>query len=185
MHGAAAIFLALFIVSAQAQQAQSPGVPGTISSPPTTLSLPTGVAVGDRELILMMIAERDRQYDQRFRAQEIAVTAALAAAKEAVAAALTAAKEAVTKAEGAAEKRFDSVNEFRNTLKDQQLTLASKADMDIRFKFLEDKIKLVEDRQTKASGAAEGTNWLWGVLSVGAGIAIAGVALYRSRQSPA
>lgn len=185
MRFAAAIFFALFVISAQAQQAQAPGVPSTISSQPTTQSLPTGVSVGDRELILMMIAERDRQYDQRFRAQEIAVTAALAAAKEAVAAALTAAKEAVTKAEGAAEKRFDSVNEFRNTLKDQQQTLASKAELDVRFKFFEDKLKLIDERQARALGSTEGTAALWPILFGVGSFVLAGIVVYRSRRLPA
>ncbi len=63
----------------------------------------------------IVIDERDRQYGQRFDAQEKAVAAALAAAKE-----------AVTKAEVAAEKRFDSVNEFRNTLKDQTGTFVTR-----------------------------------------------------------
>lgn len=172
MRKLAAALLLLFIVSAQAQQTL-PGVPGTISSPPTIMSLPTGSPIGEREMILMLIAERDRQYDQRFRAQELAVAAAL-----------TAAKEAVTKAEMASEKRFDSVNEFRNSLKDQQQTLASKAEVEVRFKFLEDKWKTIEERQTKAAGSSEGMTTLWAILFGLCSLMIAGFALYRSK-SPA
>lgn len=98
-------------------------------------------SVAIKEYLSQVIAERDRQYAQRFEAQQKAVDAALvaqdkatsaafAAAKEAVAAALaaqeratnaafTAANSAVTKAETANEKRLDSVNEFRAQLKDQ------------------------------------------------------------------
>lgn len=70
-----------------------------------------------RELKLI-IDEHDRQYGQRFDAQEKAVAAALAAAKE-----------AVVKQDAASEKRFDSVNEFRNTLKDQTGTFVTRAEL--------------------------------------------------------
>jgi len=56
--------------------------------------------------------------EQRFRAQE-----------QAVAFALQAAEKAVTKAELAAEKRFESVNEFRNQLKDQTGTFITRNEL--------------------------------------------------------
>lgn len=66
-----------------------------------------------------LMGANDRRYSERFDAQEKALADALLAAKEAGAAAISTTKEAVTKAENANEKRFESVNEFRNTLKDQ------------------------------------------------------------------
>lgn len=173
MRTLAAVLLLIFTTSAQAQQLL-PGVPGTMSSPPTTMSLPTGSPIGEREMILMLIAERDRQYDQRFRAQELAVGNAL-----------TAAKEAVTKAEMASEKRFDSVNEFRNSLKDQQQTLATKAEVDVRFRFAEDAIKTLQDSRLKAAGSTEGMTNLWAILFGACSLGIAGIALYRSKKSAA
>lgn len=56
--------------------------------------------------------------EQRFKAQE-----------QAVAFALQAAEKAVTKAELAAEKRFESVNEFRNQLKDQTGTFITRNEL--------------------------------------------------------
>lgn len=56
--------------------------------------------------------------EQRFKAQEQAVAFALASAEK-----------AVTKAELAAEKRFESVNEFRNQLKDQTGTFITRNEM--------------------------------------------------------
>jgi len=56
--------------------------------------------------------------EQRFKAQEQAVAFALASAEK-----------AVTKAELAAEKRFESVNEFRNQLKDQTGTFLTRNEM--------------------------------------------------------
>jgi hypothetical protein len=50
------------------------------------------------------------------------------------------AEKAVTKAETAAEKRFESVNEFRSQLADQQATFATKTELDYRFKALEEKV---------------------------------------------
>jgi hypothetical protein len=52
--------------------------------------------------------ERDRRYEDRFKATDDKTSLAL-----------TASEKAVTKAETATEKRFDSVNEFRKTLSDQ------------------------------------------------------------------
>ena len=56
--------------------------------------------------------------EQRFKAQEQAVTFALQSAEK-----------AVTKAELAAEKRFESVNEFRDQLKDQTGTFITRNEM--------------------------------------------------------
>jgi anion-transporting ArsA/GET3 family ATPase len=58
--------------------------------------------------------------------------------------AMAAADKAVNKAEAAAEKRFDSVNEFRSALKDQQSTFADKQQTDFRLAAIEsnlDKVK--------------------------------------------
>ncbi len=101
--------------------------------------------------------ESDRRYAQRFEAQQQALNAALAAAKEAVANALQASKEAVLKAEDAANKRFDSVNEFRQTLTDQAQTFMSKAEADAR-------LKAVEDDISKISSRSEGANNLWLII---------------------
>ena len=70
-----------------------------------------------RELYGIMV-EREKANAQRFDAQEKAVAAALAAAKE-----------AVLKAEVSNDKRFESVNEFRNTLKDQQGTYVTRTEL--------------------------------------------------------
>ena len=59
-----------------------------------------------------------QQLRERYEAQQIGVTAALAAAEKAVTAALTAAEKAVDKAEGAQQLRNESQNEFRKSLSD-------------------------------------------------------------------
>ena len=60
-----------------------------------------------------------------------------AASKEAINAAMAAANVATTKAEAASEKRFDSVNEFREAMKDQQKTFADKEQTERRLNNLE------------------------------------------------
>jgi hypothetical protein len=73
--------------------------------------------------------ERDRRYEERFRAMD-----------EKTSLALTASEKAVSKAETATEKRFDSVNEFRGSLKDQAATLLPREEADAKFKAIESKI---------------------------------------------
>lgn len=75
------------------------------------------------------------------------INAQLVSQKEAIQAALVSADKAVAKAEGAAEKRFESVNEFRSALADQQQRLATKEELNLRFHALEQKVE--ESSKTK------------------------------------
>jgi len=156
---------------------------GQPASPPSiSQSAQEGVSVTQ---LMAVIAERDRQYSQRFEAQEKSTTIALAAAERAVQAALTAAKEAVQKAEMASEKRFDSVNEFRNTLKDQQLTLMTRGEAEARLKDLDRRISELATEMVRRASESRGAGELWGIIAGVAGIliAIAAVVLsYSSRQ---
>lgn len=81
--------------------------------------------------------ERDisfRDYvDVRFADQEQAVQAALAAAEK-----------AVVKAELAADKRFESVNEFRGQLTDQANTFISRLEYNANQKAIEQKIETLQ-----------------------------------------
>jgi hypothetical protein len=127
-----------------------------------------------REL-LSILNERSTANNQRFDAQEKAVAAALAAAKEAVA-----------KAEAAAEKRFEGLNEFRGTLKDQQATLIPRAEVLALLKSMDEKIQNNEARLNQIISRAEGANWLWGLVSGAVGLLIGGalaVAGFRRRAS--
>jgi hypothetical protein len=74
--------------------------------------------------------ERDRRYEDRFTAMD-----------EKTSLALTSSEKAVTKAETATEKRFDSVNEFRGSLKDQAATLLPRVEADTRFHTLDSKLE--------------------------------------------
>lgn len=135
-----------------------------------------------REL-LSIINERSKAETVRIDVQEKANNQRFDAQEKAVAAALAAAKEAVTKAEAAAEKRFDAVNEFRASLKDQQSTLMPRAEAAALFKAMDEKIQNNDSRLSQIISRSEGANWLWGIISATggllAGIAVAGMALYR------
>lgn len=111
--------------------------------------------------LMAIINERDARYTERFESSNIALAAALSAQKEAVAAALSAADRAVLKAEIAAEKRFDGVNEFRQTLADQQRTLMPRSEVEVINKAMTDKIDLLTAGWTQLRTAkAVNTEWI-------------------------
>lgn len=85
--------------------------------------------------IKSLLNERDRRYEQRFRAQQ----------------------EAIAKAERATELRFGSVNEFRQTLTDQANEFASQESLD----GLRDRIDRLEKIIHLGEGKAHGSKSLW------------------------
>lgn len=94
------------------------------------------------------------------------------AAKESAKIALDAAKDATTKAATAYDKRFDSVNEFRNAMKDQQATYADKEQTERRLSAL-------ESSRDRSTGKSEGVAWIERAVLVV--VAIAG-AYFASRH---
>lgn len=107
--------------------------------------------------------------DQRFSDNDKAIQAALVSQEKAVAAALAAAKEAVAKAETASEKRFDAVNEFRQTLSDQTTTFLRIPEYNAQHKALEEKVNILADRMNRTDGKSAGLDKGWGLLLGGLG----------------
>jgi len=130
-----------------------------------------------REYIESLFAEKDKRYEQKFNDTKIAVDAALMAADKAVAAALSAQKEAVTKAEVAAEKRFESVNEFRNTLSDQQRNLMPRSEVEILIKSLNEKLEMLKIREVTEQGKSTGISSSWAMIVGGIAVVSAIIAL--------
>ncbi len=166
-----------------------------------------------REYLLTLIAANEVKYSERFEASQRAINAAflaqqtamqtaLTAQKTAVDIALGAADRAVTKAEIAAEKRFESVNEFRSTLSDQQNTFMPRGETTALFKSMDEKISGIQsncdnkleairasfeknneslskeiaslrESRSETSGKTSGANALWGYLVAIASIALA------------
>jgi len=125
----------------------------------------------------------DKRYEQRFEAsqnaivlgfagQKAAVDAAFAAQKEAINAALAAADRAVTKAELATEKRFESVNEFRGTLDNQQRTLIPRSEVDVLVKGLDEKISNLTKQMDQLQAERRGVVGGWGYAVGAAGLAL-------------
>lgn len=99
-----------------------------------------------------MVDERDRRYSERFDASQTALQAALTAQEKSVDAALAAADRAVAKAETASEKRFESVNEFRQTLTDQAASFATRNEVDTKIESIVSKILDNADQAQKDIG---------------------------------
>jgi hypothetical protein len=110
-----------------------------------------------REHITTVLEEMNSRYEQRFLDSKTALDIAFTAQKELVASALGAADKAVIKAEVAAEKRFDSVNEFRALVSDQQRTLMPRSEAEIVFRSLSEKIDALRLSERGEKGKSEGT----------------------------
>lgn len=93
----------------------------------------------------------DMRYQQRFDAQSDALRAALLVVKE-----------AVVKAESATEKRFESVNEFRQTLTDQASTFMPRKESEALYRSITDKLDAIEKAQDRLSAEREGVRGGWG-----------------------
>jgi hypothetical protein len=97
-----------------------------------------------REHLVMVIDANNKRYEERFQSAQKAVDAALAAADR-----------AVIKAETAAEKRFEGVNEFRNTLGDQQRNLIPRSEVDVLMRGQTDRTNALAGALTDKIDALE------------------------------
>lgn len=122
-----------------------------------------------------------RHTDALFALRDVAVVAALVAQEKAVAAALAAQKEAVNKAENASEKRFESVNEFRAQLADQNKTFATRADFD-NLKETLNKLELAVSRtENKDVGINTATDRLFQIVPIMIALALAAIAFWSMK----
>jgi chromosome segregation ATPase len=162
--------------------------------------------VSMREYLERVIDERDRQYDMRFRAAEIAVSAALSAQEKAVAAAFLASEKAIIKAEEAQKDYNSRSNEFRGQLDDQAKLLMSRAESLGLFRANDDKLETMRltfdskiesqrisfeksldglnkeiaslrESRSEVTGKDTGMSNLWGYLAGAAGLAVAVISL--------
>ncbi|HEV8189464.1 MAG TPA: hypothetical protein VGP83_17045 [Pyrinomonadaceae bacterium] len=83
---------------------------------------------------------KDDKYESQFKSLEETSRAQLAALKENTAIAFTASERAIEKAALAAEKRFESVNEFRKSLTDQTATFMPRPQIEALVQNVNDKI---------------------------------------------
>lgn len=105
-----------------------------------------------REHFERIIAEMNIRFEQRFEAQE----------------------KAVAKAETAAEKRFDSVNEFRAQLTDQANTFMPRREAEQANQTVSGKVDDLERRMDRNDGKSSGFGQGWAIL-IGAVTLIVGL----------
>jgi hypothetical protein len=99
-----------------------------------------------RALMHMQYEDHRRMLDERYTTQTKALDAAFKAAEQAVVVALSNAEKATAKAEVAAERRFESVNEFRKTLSDQTATFIPRAEFVSAQNSLSERIAINAER---------------------------------------
>jgi hypothetical protein len=130
-----------------------------------------------RQFLQKQLDDQRSLLDERYATQTKALDAAFKAAEQAVQTALASAEKAVTKAETAAERRFESVNEFRQTLTDQASTFITRAEAEVRFTAIAEKIDAAVERVDKTEGRADrdegrstGLNagWVYLLAAIGA-----------------
>jgi len=97
-------------------------------------------------------------------------SALLAAQEKAVNIAHNAADKAQAKADTASEKRFEGVNEFRQSLADYQRTLMPRSEAESRLKSIEDKVVSIEKLMLENQGKGEGRHASWGYVVGGIGV---------------
>jgi len=130
-----------------------------------------------KEHFTTLFDETDRRYEERFIAQEKATKSNLDSAKE-----------AVLKAEAAAERRFESINEFRQALSDQATQFIPRIEAVQRTEQNSEKITNLEKRMTEAltqinsrldlnAGKSTGMNAIWGYIAGAIGIVTALVSM--------
>lgn len=102
--------------------------------------------------------------------------------EKAVAAALSATREAISKSETATEKRFESVNEFRQTLSDQNAGFLSRTEYEANHKALVSMVVALTDRFNISTGQKEGSDITMGKIYAAVGVvgAILGILVLLS-----
>jgi len=129
------------------------------------------------------LEERDRRYEDRFKAQETAVANAFAAQKELTNSVFNSSEKAISKAESAQSEYNLRSNEFRGQLDDQAKRLMSRDEALGRFEAIDHRISEIKDsianlRESRSeSGGQRGqSHWMIG-LAVTIGIAGASAAV--------
>jgi hypothetical protein len=107
-----------------------------------------------RTHLMAIFEEREKRYNQRFTDLETALRAALAASEK-----------AIIKAETATERRFDSVNEFRQTLTDQAAQFLTRDVFDVEMKTLRERHQEITNQLSISAGKGAGLHMGWLILA--------------------
>jgi hypothetical protein len=118
-------------------------------------------------------------YD-KIRSQEHNMSAQLEFVRSNTEAAFGASEKAILKAESAAERRFESVNEFRAALSDQTARLMPRNEVENMFKSVNEKIDEMRKQLDLGAGRRVGGAALWGYIVGGVGLLVSIAVLVRS-----
>ena len=88
-------------------------------------------------------------------------------------------KEAIAKAERASETRFQSVNEFRAALADQQSTFATRVELEAKIKSLIEKVDDLKSAASKSEGKGMGSRDLWAYIVGAMGLVLTTLTVMR------
>lgn len=130
------------------------------------------------ERIGAVIEANDKRNRDRYEENHYFVKAQAEWSQEALKAALAASERAILKVETNTNARFDSVNEFRGTLSDQQRLLIPRSEAEFRINSLEQQIRAIASRQDIQEGGKRGSHegWGWAAAVVGLIIAVVTIA---------
>lgn len=115
-----------------------------------------------KDYVDLIFANLEKRFTERQTTLDVHYDSRFDSLKEASSSALNAASLAVAKAEMAAEKRFESVNEFRSTLADQQRNLMPRSEVDVMFKSMVEKITTLEKQIDRLLAERQGIKGGWG-----------------------
>lgn len=131
------------------------------------------------------MAERDRRYEERFKAQEAAVAAALGAADKLTTSAFAASKEAIIKAEASQATYNATHNDLTRKMDAQYKEMLPRPEADSKFRGIEEKIEEIKkdtaglrESRSQVVGHREGhtenrtqAHWIIGVsITLGLGL---------------
>lgn len=115
-----------------------------------------------------ILTEQAKRYDELRKADQLAVSAAL-----------TAAKEAVLVAEANADKWRASANEWRGAMSDREKTFISRNEYQNSLNTMNDKLLALQKRADKDEGKGIGSKAVWALVITLIFIAIAVIAFFK------
>ncbi len=117
-----------------------------------------------REHLLALLHQHENMDERRHESQAQALEAARMATQM-----------AIDKAEIAMERRFESINEFRESLSDQTRTYMPRAEYEAKHVAITAQIDSIDKRLTLAEGRSSGIQASWAVVIAVVTIALAGL----------
>jgi chromosome segregation ATPase len=114
------------------------------------------------KVIKAILEERDRRYAESFQNLDRRIEDMGTQLRREVASALASAKEAISKQEDAYNARFQSINEFRQTLSDQTATFIPRSEAENRIEEVKDKIDALSASYDISRGKSQGLQAGWG-----------------------